>query len=1824
MGNYAEENLAACGIKFAKKPRGGETSRPPPKQVLQMSAGTAPDATATITFNGLTAAAAIRAIHHNNDLVRFAPEHLLVKALGHIPWVVNVDPRAWSCSQRFHDWALFRTLHVSDDLLPVSVGNLQNNLREPWAGASAQPPALVTGAGIASETHSKRSLKSLPAASLCKAGHIALADRPHASCRFGIQFNSTSGYLGEGPPAHMEVDVELDLELGDARRQDGFELAVLRALPGVSWAKVVEAEAAGERLTKTVRVRGGGCAASKHVTEPVLEMTDIKPYIKPTEVVEPGAGTATEAEAAMTRRVGGDETNLNPNCAVEPADGSWRTAAWLDSQGLAAAAIAQALHSTGCTSDELAATCALASLSEEALAAQLEKGGLANVLARGLRPSLLKLTQEVTAGAELREQHGKFHQDGVAFELKFGEIRTFFAGLEAQIGPPEVHVALAIEFEHTSAADSNDAFTTSNYGVLTTPRTEYWFVAEPERDVDWPTETKLADSASAMRRRPLPSKELGTRLGEKNVELRSLGEPELLHEEGVGARLYTGPMYVKYDAILRGFGPALNGCKGNRYVTTIHAINSAIVKASKLTKAAKVYRGVSGGVLPERFWTANKQGVRGGVERAFLSTTYERDVAIHYASSSDSPSIVFEIQMGMVDRGCDLGWLSQYPHERECLFGPLTGFELLGTRVEGRALVAKLRLSVNLNALTIEQVLGKMKQSQLDLVHLVRDGMARQEGMPPDALVPFESLRSIFLARERTWFNSAANYKHAVAQVFAARDAACQRAQAAATAPTERDAKPLLSGSPSTAAPAPAARGQERRRAGFAAWLPTMKAARVVAIAEERPLLQESDRSRRPALSTVDPWTTIGWLASAGAVVAVIARALHGPDASASDELSATRSLASMSEDALAARLRMAGLYSHLAHSLHLALRQLAARNASAASCMNLEKFHQQQGTFELTFANQSTFYGGLEAQIGPPEVHVALAIEFEHTSAADSNDAFTTSNYGVLTTPRTEYWFVAEPERDVDWPTETKLADSASAMRRRPLPSKELGTRLGEKNVELRSLGEPELLHEEGVGARLYTGPMYVKYDAILRGFGPALNGCKGNRYVTTIHAINSAIVKASKLTKAAKVYRGVSGGVLPEALSVPNEYNVKGGIETSFMSTSRDRDKAMDYAKHGGGVALLFEMELGMINRGADISWLSQYPHEVEVLLPPLTGIELRGSRIEGAVVIYEAVLTFNPNAKTLEQVIAKMRGAHLGLVQLFLDGFVHSAAPDDAVRPLRQLKEAAAAREGAWFNEGAHFQAAAAEAFAARAAVFEALRGRAATWEGAVRTATMCSREGEHGAAIEVLARAKLGVDEPVRNVRLAQWMVKEQKLAPPWPATFAALDDPSLAPLVAPLIREDALEVGKRVLAYGNSGLWKDAVVRAVSADGQSIDVQVGGWKKIGDRPRTKALVVSYAGAGALVRVASEAGCGALVEALLAAGVNPLVADERANTPLHRAAAGGHVAICRALLATGADKDVGNVQDQSAAEAARTAKQHAVVRLFVPTLSDSEFTDEACTRTEQLRAAGKGDVAMLRGTEDEGKITALMVACRAQQLVSVEVLLPSSELDAQSAKGCTALYLAAEEGDVHILRALLAHRAKVELADSDGSTPLMRASCFGHHLCGRILLEAKADPNKATSNGWTALILAAKNGHELCVRVLLEAETDPNKATYDGWTALMASSISGHEPCVRVLLEAKADPNMATTAGVTALMSAAQNGHESCVRVLLEANADPNKAKSNGPTALMLAAQNGHESCVRVLLEAGADRKKEHKWYSGWNALKLAEKRGHAAVCDLLRE
>lgn len=198
------------------------------------------------------------------------------------------------------------------------------------------------------------------------------------------------------------------------------------------------------------------------------------------------------------------------------------------------------------------------------------------------------------------------------------------------------------------------------------------------------------------------------------------GHALLIIEELLGGRLYTGPLYHKYNHVLRAKSgnPFINDmykkmCKDNQYPTTIHAINSLIIKLSKLTVATKVYRGFCYAKLPDSFWTRNSEGIRCGIEYGFSSTTTERSVAEHYGTGP--AGTIFEMQMGLVDRGAELVWISQYPHEAEILFPPLTGLEMSNAVVDVNQLVVSTRLSVNLTALTLEQVVSKRRKMIMDM-----------------------------------------------------------------------------------------------------------------------------------------------------------------------------------------------------------------------------------------------------------------------------------------------------------------------------------------------------------------------------------------------------------------------------------------------------------------------------------------------------------------------------------------------------------------------------------------------------------------------------------------------------------------------------------------------------------------------------------------------------------------------------------------------------------------------------------------------------------------------------------------------------------------------------------------------------------------------------------------------------------------------------------------------------------------------------------------------------------------------------------------------------
>ena len=227
------------------------------------------------------------------------------------------------------------------------------------------------------------------------------------------------------------------------------------------------------------------------------------------------------------------------------------------------------------------------------------------------------------------------------------------------------------------------------------------------------------------------------KMAEKNAQLEAKGLAPMMVEELIVVRLYSGPMYPKYNGVLRfstgkesytaaelarGLGPSFlqKQCETdymlgvweataegglrfdsfNRYTTTIHALNSAIIKLSPLSTAAPVFRGISGASLPKQLLEADADNVCGGVEPGFTSTTTKREVAEFYAkvTKGDKASTIIEAEQGMIGRGADISWASQFTHEAETLFPPRMAIEILSDCVKGHAIVLTSRLTINMCA----------------------------------------------------------------------------------------------------------------------------------------------------------------------------------------------------------------------------------------------------------------------------------------------------------------------------------------------------------------------------------------------------------------------------------------------------------------------------------------------------------------------------------------------------------------------------------------------------------------------------------------------------------------------------------------------------------------------------------------------------------------------------------------------------------------------------------------------------------------------------------------------------------------------------------------------------------------------------------------------------------------------------------------------------------------------------------------------------------------------------------------------------------------------
>jgi ankyrin repeat protein len=331
----------------------------------------------------------------------------------------------------------------------------------------------------------------------------------------------------------------------------------------------------------------------------------------------------------------------------------------------------------------------------------------------------------------------------------------------------------------------------------------------------------------------------------------------------------------------------------------------------------------------------------------------------------------------------------------------------------------------------------------------------------------------------------------------------------------------------------------------------------------------------------------------------------------------------------------------------------------------------------------------------------------------------------------------------------------------------------------------------------------------------------------------------------------------------------------------------------------------------------------------------------------------------------------------------------------------------------------------------------------------------------------------------------------------------------------------------------------------------------------------------------------------------------VDTEYRRTPLLWAAARGHMAVVKLLLATGkAEVNLRDKFDQTPLLLGAASGHRAVVKLLLTTGKAKVNLRDMFDRTPLLRAAENGHDAV------------------------VELLLTigKAEVDLKDNSGLTPLLWAAENGHEAVVRLLLTTgKAEVDLEDTSRQNLLMWAAKNGHEAIANLLLiRGNVEVNFRDEYGRTLLSRAAENGHEAVVELLLATgKAEVNLRDEFDRTPLLRAAENGHVAVVEILLRTgKAEVNLRDKFSRMSLLRAAKNGHEAAVKLLLATGvADVDLEDTSRQTLLLWAAKNGHEDVAKLLLIRGSVDVNIRDGY-GRTLLSLAAEKGHEAVVKLL--
>ena len=381
-------------------------------------------------------------------------------------------------------------------------------------------------------------------------------------------------------------------------------------------------------------------------------------------------------------------------------------------------------------------------------------------------------------------------------------------------------------------------------------------------------------------------------------------------------------------------------------------------------------------------------------------------------------------------------------------------------------------------------------------------------------------------------------------------------------------------------------------------------------------------------------------------------------------------------------------------------------------------------------------------------------------------------------------------------------------------------------------------------------------------------------------------------------------------------------------------------------------------------------------------------------------------------------------------------------------------------------------------------------------------------------------------------------------------------------------------------------------------------------------------------------AASAGSMETVRALFHSMQDPTQRNDDGQTPLHLAAAGGHVDAVEYLLQQDAIRlrnrmtrdegdspsmlDAVDVNGQTPLVLAILMGQVRAAECLVGSSSVAGLTVRdrdgktalhyAVVYCPQVVEAIVDKAATSPLVQDEGGRTPLHVAAQVNGPISASMMAeaPSSHVDLTKllgmldSSGRTALHCAAESGAAEVTRILAQRlsdddlRLAAAVRDNHGNVPAELAAHCGH--LDVMKLMASWTPERP---GDHLLLAAAGAGQLLVVQYLLDNGCSPNGAGPESRRPLSRAASEGHEAVVVTLLQNGAGVNLPDSERRTALHHASAKGRCNVVRAFLAWDAPSgeqahiNTPDSLGYTPLHLAAMEGRIEAMALLLEGGAD-------------------------------